>query len=180
MAVGNKKNGGLSSVLDYWNAAYRGFVPGGLNGIPPVGHDIGPDPEPFGQDDESYVAPDSEVKIQQPIAPVPVILVEDLSHTEKRVERFIIANTANIGAVTADLIAPRNPYRTQLIVENVGPGILYLGHNESIGTSGFAMAVNTVIVLGTTREVWGLQQSGQSSIAVVSVIQEYDKDTVTS
>lgn len=174
------RKGMLGVVQSYWNAAYRGFVPGGLNNVPPVADDIGPDPVPFDQDEESFIEADADVKIAQPIAPVPVIITDDLSHTIKRVEKYLIASTENVPIIGANSIAPRDPFRTQLILQNIGPGVVVLGQDESIGTAGYQLAVNAVLVLGTTREVWAQQLPSATQIAQICVIQEYDKDTFTS
>lgn len=177
-------NGMLGTVQSYWNAAYRGLVPGGLNEDSPVADDIGPDPEPFDQalqDESDYVEPDSPVKVAQPIAPVPVVLVDDLSHTVKRVEKYIITNTVNIPIVGSTLLLPRDPYRTQAIINNNStPGTaVIIGHNDSVGQSGFSLPPLSIVVLGTTRDLWVCQPAGQTTPAIVtiSVIQEYDKDT---
>jgi hypothetical protein len=174
MAVGNKKDGGLSTVQSYWNAVYRGLVPGGLNQVPPEYNDIGPDPEPIDYPEDPYVEPDNEVAIQQSITPLPIVLVSDLSHTTIRVEKFIITTTANVSSVGTTIILPRNPYRTQTILQNMGPGIVTIGHNESVGVSGFQIPMGQLIVLGTTREIWAIALT--TGISQVSVIQEYDKD----
>lgn len=159
------------TAQDFWNAAYRGFVPGGYQQKPPVATDMG-DPPEFDDDVESVVEPDSE-----PVDNVvPVAIVDDLSHTRRRVERVITTYTQNVGSVSPTQLIGRDPFRTQTIVQNLGPGIVYLGHNNAVGTGGFALGVNSVVVLGTTRALLALQQAGQTGIAQVSVIQEYDKD----
>lgn len=173
MAVGNKKTGGLSSVVDYWNAAYRGLVPGGINQVPPEISDIGPDPEPIDMPEDPYVLPDPEVKLEQDAVPVPVVLFDDISHTRKRVEKYNLMLTANVDNVSTRILIPRDPYRTQVILQTTTNAI-WLGHNESVGTTGFLLPVGQVIVLGTTREVWAIAQTGA---AQVSVLMEYDKDT---
>jgi hypothetical protein len=165
------------NAMDYWNAAFRGLSPGGWQQKPPVATDAG-DVPPFAEDVEDYVPADPLAPIQQNIVPIPVVLVEDISHTQKRVERFIIANTQQVNAINSTLIVPQNPFRTQTILNNLGPGIVYIGHNETVGAGGFSLAVNSVVVLGTTRDLWAIQQTAQTSLANVSIIQEYDKDTV--
>lgn len=176
MAVSSKKTGKMTAQ-DYWNAAWRGLSPGGLQQNPPEYTDIGPDPETVDMPDDPYVLPDNPVELQTAAVPIPVVLVDDLSHTVKRVEKYNICLTANVDANTSRILIPRDPFRTQVIVQNLGPGIVYLGHNESVGSSGFSLPLNQLIVLGTTREVWAIQQSAQASIAQVSVLMEYDKDT---
>ena len=180
MAVADKKTGGLSSVLDYWNAAYRGFVPGGINQVPPEVTDIGPDPEPIDMPEDPYVLPDPEVQLEQGIVPVPVVLMDDLSHTRKRVEKYNLMLTANVTGPSSRILIPRDPYRTQVILQTTGAAV-YLGHNESVGSSGFLLPVSQVIVLGTTREVWAIVQTATpptgTEAAQVSVLMEYDKDT---
>jgi len=179
MAVADKKTGGLSSVLDYWNAAYRGFVPGGLNQVPPEDSDIGPDPEPITEPDDPFVLADPEVKLEQGIVPMPVVIMDDISHTRKRVEKYNLMLTANVQNDSTRILIPRDPYRTQVILQTTVAAI-YLGHNESVGTSGFLLPVDQVIVLGTTREVWAIAQTPAIPApvtALVSVLMEYDKDT---
>jgi hypothetical protein len=177
MAVANKKTGTLSSVVDYWNAAYRGFVPGGLNQVAPEITDIGPDPVTVDMPDDPYVNPDPEVELEQNIVPVPVVLMDDLSHTRKRVEIYPTTFTANVDGVTPRILLPRDPYRTQAIIQNLGLGSIYLGHNESVGNTGFALALGQLVVLSTTRELWAIQQSAQATVAQVSVLCESARDT---
>lgn len=187
MAVGNKKTGTLSTVADYWNAAYRGLLPGGLNQVPPEYSDIGPDPEPIDQPDDPYVLPDPEVAIEENVVPVPVVITADVSHTRKRVEKYVTTMSANVVGPSPRILIPRDPFRTQVIIQAVAAGGLsggagvYLGHNESVGTTGFLLPVGQVIVLGTTREVWAIVQSAipatGTESALVSVLMEYDKDT---
>jgi hypothetical protein len=165
------------NAMDYWNAAFRGLSPGGWQQNPPVATDMG-DVPPFAEDVEDYIPADAPVPLQQNVPPVPVVLVDDLSHTRKRVEKFLITSTQQVNAVNSSIIVPRDPFRTQVVLNNLGPGIVYLGHNESVGTTGFALAVNSVLVLGTTRAIWAIQQSAQTSLAGVSIAMEYDKDTV--
>lgn len=180
MAVANKKTGALSSVVDYWNAAYRGFVPGGLNQVPPEYTDIGPDPETVDMPDDPYVEPDPPVELQTAAVPIPVVLMDDLSHTRKRVEIYPVTLTANVDT-NARILIPRDPFRTQCILQNISAtvtsGIVYLGHNESVGVTGFQLAPGQLIVLSSTRELWAVQQAGQSAIAQVSVIMESARDT---
>lgn len=168
------------NAQDLVSIAYRGLSPGGLQqllGVKGTPGDMD-DPPTFSEDVESYIEPDSQVALQQNIVPIPIVIVDDITHTRRRVDRRIVTNTATIDAVTPQMIVPRNSYRTQTILENLGPGIAYLGHNESIGVSGFALSVNSVLVLGTTEPLYCIQQSAQASLGLVSVIQEYDKDTV--
>jgi hypothetical protein len=172
------------NAMDYWNAAFRGLSPGGWQQNPPVATDAG-DVPPFSEDVEDYVPADPAVPIQQNIAPVPVVLVEDLSHTRKRVERFITTLSFNI-TVTPGLVVPRNPFRTQTIINNTTDVAVYLGHNDSVLTGltttskgGFAVSPNSVVVLGTTREIWVVAITAPAvGTNTISVIQEYDKDTV--
>lgn len=172
------------NAMDYWNAAFRGLSPGGWQQNPPVATDAG-DVPPFSEDVEDYVPADPAVPIQQNIAPVPVVLVEDLSHTRKRVERYITTLSFNI-TVTPGLVVPRNPFRTQTIINNNTNVAVYLGHNDSVLTGltatspgGFAVSPNSVVVLGTTREIWVVAIAAPAAAtSTISVIQEYDKDTV--
>jgi hypothetical protein len=180
MAVANRKTNTLSSVVDYWNAAYRGLVPGGINQVPPEYTDTGPDPEPIDQPDDPYVNPDPLIEVQQNIVPIPVVITDDISHTRIRVAKEILTYTQQILSSSSYRLVTRVPYTTQIILQNLGPGIVYLGHNESVGTSGFQLPVGQLIVLGTTRDVWAIQQTGQSGYAQVCVIHEYDKDTTES
>ena len=172
------------NAMDYWNAAFRGLSPGGWQQNPPVATDMG-DVPPFAEDVEDYIPADAPVALQQNVAPMPVVLVDDLTHTRKRVEKFLITMTQQINSLAPSLIVPRNPFRTQVVLNNIGPGIVYIGNDESLtvnpqsgATNGFAMAINSVLVLGTTREIWAIQQTAQATTGFVSIAMEYDKDTV--
>lgn len=165
------------NAMDYWNAAFRGLSPGGWQQKPPVATDMG-DVPPFAEDVEDYVPADPLAPIQQNIVPIPVVLVEDISHTQKRVERFLIAGSHNITTFPS-LMVPRNPFRTQTIINNTTNVSIFLGHNESIGTGGFSLSASSVVVLGTTRAIWVVAAvAPAAATSTASVIQEYDKDTV--
>ena len=172
------------NAQDYWNAAFRGLVPGGWPQKPPVATDMG-DVPPFDEDVEDYVEADPAVPLQQNVAPMPVVLVDDLTHTRKRVERMIVAYQQAITTSPA-LLVSRNPFRTQTVINNTTNVAVYLGHNESVsasfvgvGGTGFAMAPNSVLVLGTTRDIWVVaSEAPLAATPNVSVIQEYDQDTV--
>lgn len=172
------------NAQDYWNAAFRGLVPGGWPQKPPVATDAG-DVPPFDEDVETYIPADAEVPLQQNVVPMPVILVDDLSHTRKRVERYITTLSFNI-TLTPGLVVPRNPFRTQTIINNTTNVAVFIGHNESVlsglaagSTAGFALSPNSVVVLGTTRDIWVVATTAPAVLTnTISVIQEYDKDTV--
>lgn len=171
----------LGTVQSYWNAPFRGLTPGGWPQDPPA-TDAG-DVPPFEEDVEDYIPADPLVPIEKPGPPTPVVLVEDLSHTRKRVEKYLIATSFNVPLITPQLMVPRNPFRTQTIINNTSGQTIYLGHNESILTAvnatvpgGFALPLNSVVVLGTTREIWVV--GAVAALTPVSIIQEYDKDTV--
>lgn len=165
------------NAQDYWNAAFRGLSPGGWQQKPPVATDAG-DVPPFDEDIEDYITPDPPVQLQQDVAPLPVVLVDDLSHTRKRVERYMVAFNVNI--IAAPILAvSRNPFRTQTIINNNTNLTVYIGHDETVGTGGFALSTNSVVVLGTTRDIWITAATAPvAATSTVSVIQEYDKDTV--
>lgn len=172
------------NAQDYWNAAFRGLVPGGWPQKPPVATDMG-DVPPFDEDTETYIPADAEVPLQQNVVPMPVILVDDLSHTRKRVERYLTTLSFNI-TLSPGLVVPRNPFRTQTIINNTTNVAVFIGHNESVlagltvaSPGGFALSPNSVVVLGTTRDIWVVATTAPAvATNTISVIQEYDKDTV--
>src|SRR5882757_6172540 len=104
------------NAQDYWNAAFRGLSPGGWQQKPPPATDAG-DVPPFKEAVEDYVEADAPVALQQNVAPLPVILIDDLTHTQKRVVDFIRAYSFNITFLPG-LLLPRNPFRTQAIINN--------------------------------------------------------------
>jgi hypothetical protein len=181
MAVVGKKNL-KASVYDYVNNAYRGFTPGGLPSSETADYtDIGPDPVPIGSTDvnDEYVLPDN-TQDDDPTA-VPVVIVSDISHTIKRIQKENLCQTVNINPVGSTLVLPKDPYRTQAIISAAGltSGVI-LGHNESVGTGGFVLPDNSVIVLGTTEELWAVQGGTPTAIVGVSVLIERDKDIYAS
>jgi hypothetical protein len=166
---------------DFWNAAYRGLVPGGIqtnnDSTAPAISDSGVGTEAAPLDEkEQYV---DEPEPDPPSTILPVIIVDDKSRVAGSVEKFIRTYTVTLNAVTPQLALAREPSRTRVVLINNGPGIAYLGHNESVGISGFPLPINTTLTLTTTRELWILQQSGQVSLGVVAILVEYDKETDT-
>jgi|SRR5882757_7020959 len=167
------------NAMDYWNAAFRGLSPGGWQQSPPVATDMG-DVPPFAEDVEDYVPADPLAPVQQDIVPIPVVLVDDISHTQKRVERHIVTYAFNVSTF-AGLAVSRNPFRTQTIINNTSNVAVYLGHNETIGVTGFILPPTSVVVLGTTRDIWVTTLTAPAAAtSAISVIQEYDQDTVVN
>ena len=85
--------------------------------------------------------------------------------------------TSYVSSITTnvDRIAYQDMSRIQLRIKNNGPGILYIGENESRGFIGYPMAVNDVLILETTRDVWAVQQTAQTGPAQVGIIASYQK-----
>ena len=166
---------------DFWNAAYRGLVPGGIqknsdSTAPDISDSgVGSEAAPLDETPEFITDPEPDI----PAPAMSVVIQDDKSRVAGSVEKFNRTYTITLNAVTPQLSLAREPSRTRAFINNIGPGIAYLGHNESVGTSGYQLAVNTPIELTTTRELWILQQTLQVSLGVVCILVEYDKETDT-
>ncbi|MGE3429263.1 MAG: hypothetical protein AB7I44_21150 [Hyphomicrobiaceae bacterium] len=169
---------------DVWNAAYRGLVPHGMNAYPkngggaPALPDGGPDAEPF-----SETEPDNfEPEIPEPIETQPVVIIDDLSRVRGSSELHFHSYQVQVGPVGTTLVVNKDVTRTRVVLLNIGPGVIYLGSTESVGTSGAVLlpsATSGVVherEIFTTQEIWAMQGSGESSNAILHVIVEYTKE----
>lgn len=175
---GNKSAYSLRTIYDYWNVAYRGLVPHGvLKGVP-NSPDVIDNPATFEESDADFNADNTEETYTEPniddITAVPVVIVDDLANLGLRGGEYFTSYLASI-STAVDRIAYQDPSRIRLRIKNNGPGILYLGENESRGPIGYPMAVNDIVDLETTRDVWAVQQAGQTGPAQVGIIASYQK-----
>jgi hypothetical protein len=171
---------------DLWNAAYRGFVPGGLNqkgdSSAPVLPDGGDDAEPFSETPVSLVEPE---EVKRPDA-VPVVIFDDLSRVAGSVERYFHAFQATVGNVGTTLLLNRDPRRTRVRIVNSGPGFIVIGETESVGLTGFPMNAviptlesTAILDFSTTRQVWAQQIEDENELGVpasVAIFVEYEKE----
>lgn len=171
----NRQN--LRTLFTYWNAAYRGLVPHGVRTPAPVIDDER-DADTF----EESVPTD----LTQPIlpgveainiTPIPVVLVDDISETKSRVGTYFTAYTENVQAVTTQRVIPPQRNRIKTFLQNAGPGTVWIAQDESVGVTGFplAAAMTMPLELDTTREVWAIQQSGQSGVAKLSIMLLFER-----
>lgn len=166
---------------DYWNAAYRGLVPGGIqtsndSTAPLVTNTgTGTDAAPWNETDEYIDEPTPDVEIQ----PVPIVIIDDLSRVSGSVEKFIRTYQQAVFATGTTLLVNRNPFNSQVRLRNLGITAfdVSLGHNESIGTTGYPLVPGAEIVIHTTREIWAQQITPQSTPSIIAVFVEYDKET---
>lgn len=162
---------------DYWNAAYRGLLPGGLNqkgdSSAPVLPDGGDDAEPFSETPVSFVEPE---EVKRPDA-VPVVIFDDLTRVAGSVEKYFRTYTIAIPAVGTTRIVNRDPRRTKVVISNMGPNTIFIGDTESTGVTGFQLS-GIFLTLETTREIWAIQNDtpAPSGPAIVNVLVEYDKE----
>lgn len=161
---GNDTGISLRSLYRQWNAAYRGFVPHGVRLPSPtegVVTEFDDNPETFVEDEP---IDEPEVNIRE---------VEEYS------QDYWNPVTLNV-TVVPTLIAGIDPDRTLIRIVNQGPGMVWIGHNESVLTGGFPLPPMTTtfydLELHTTREIWAVQQSGQAGPAQLSYIREYTKE----
>lgn len=164
------------TLQDYWNIAYRGFLPAGMNrngesGAPSLPNG-GPDAEPFSETPKTVVEVDEPADIRT----TPVALIAD--HTRDRTQTFFRAYQVAVGPTGTTQIVNADPRRRRVVFVNAGPGRIYLGDTESVGLTGYVMPASEITdkELITTRRVWAQQESGQASAAIVHVIVEYEKE----
>lgn len=175
------------SYYDIWNAAYRGFLPGGLNdgkdsGAPalPEGGDGGP--EPFGDTPQDIVEPYEPPSVKA----TPVVIMDDMSRVAGSVERYFNAYQVNVGSVGATPVLNRDPRRTRvrLFIDGNSDNC-YIGETESVGTTGFVMTPSgatadakqfgtNVLELSTTRQLYAQCDTGNTALLYVLV--EYEKE----
>lgn len=171
---------GLKTIYDNWKLAYRGMAPHGITKPAPY-IDEYTEPETFDAVETEITSPDGSPDPlpfnYENVIPIPIVIIDDLHSTRRNTETYFTAYQENVQAVNSQLVVNRHNARVSLRLSNNGPGIVYLGHTESIGRSGYAMAVNEALTLTTTRDVWAIQQAAQSGTAALSVIYEYDKET---
>lgn len=173
---------GMRTLYDYWSAAYRGLEPHNVNSPAPIDTQYD-EPETFDDaEQESIINPDvkpnSLMFKYEKVIPIPVVVIDDLHSTRRHTETYFTAYSELVQAVNPQLVVSRHSSRISLRLSNNGPGIVYLGHNESVLLGGYAMAVNEALTLTTTRDVWAIQQTGQVSAAALSIMYEYDKEIV--
>jgi hypothetical protein len=166
---------------DFWNVAYRGFVPGGLNrkgdSSAPVLPDGGDDAEPFSETEQWVTEPEPDEVPQT----TPVVILDDLSRVAGRVEKYFHTYKVNIGQVGTTKIAERDNRRTRILItldpNDVGDGTVYIGDTESTGVTGYPLVNVTSIEMRTTRSVWAIWvPAAAQATGNVNVIVEYDKE----
>ena len=176
----------LRTLVEGWNAAYRGRMPHGVTvrpatpGAPrsdaPSDSQFENNPDTF-EDGTPVTTKEPELLEVKtvPIDPIPVHLVET-----ERSAQFFTAYTQGVTA-TVDRIIPRQDYRIAARIWNAGPGIIYIAENESKGVTGLAIPVNAggnnPVEIPTTREVWAVQQAAQSGPAQVGILLVFERNT---
>lgn len=179
----------LRSIYESWNAAYRGFVPHGINpgGVPgsrgryPSPSDNSPDqntePLPFDEDDPELIPADAVPKAYQDIVPIPIVLMDDYSVEKPSSGNFCIFYTENVQSVSTQRIVVPQRNRTRVMLQNAGPGTVWIAQDESVGRTGFplAAAMTAPLSISTTREIWAIQQTAQATNAFVSIILQYSR-----
>jgi hypothetical protein len=182
---------------DYWNAAYRGLVPGGLNrkgdSSAPVLPDGGDDAEPFSETPVTVVEPE---EVQRPDA-VPVVIFDDLSRVAGSTEDYFHTYQITVGSISPVMIAAHDSRRTRIRIYNVGnvgdtdpiPPV-FIGANESVDAfSGFEVigrdplqiSPEAYLEMKTTREVWAISRPIPPDLpsltdTTVHVLVEYEKE----
>lgn len=169
------------SYYDYWNAAYRGFFPAGLNASKdntgpslPEGGDGGP--EPFDETPQTVAEPYEPPVIEAK----PVVIIDNFSRVKGSVEKYFHAYQVSVGDIGTTLMVNRDPSRTKVVLVNMGDGEpvpagdIFIGETESVGTTGFLMRAGFEMELKTTRQVWAQAATGVT--ATVYVLVEYEKE----
>lgn len=164
--MGNTTGIRARSIYRQWNAAYRGFVPHGVRLPSPTKGNL----QQFEDDPETFVE-----EVQEPSFEPPVN-VEEVDDYE---QDYWGVSTFNVTTVPM-LLAGIQPERTLIRMINQGPGIVWIAHNESIGSQGFPLVpMGTIfydLELHTTREIWATQQTAQASPAQLTVLREFTKE----
>lgn len=166
----------LKSIYQSWNAAYRGFVPGGVQMPPPDSTLEYDEPETYQNTEYDVTWPDPQTIDVRNIVPIPVVIMDDLQATRRKTEIDFESGQFAVAAVSPVIIVSRRGSRISLRISNNGPGIVYLGKTESYGTSGYALQVNEAMTLTTTKDVWAIQQTAQTGPAEISYLEEYQKE----
>lgn len=161
---GNDTGIRASSIYRYWNAAYRGFAPHGVRLPSPTTGTL----EQF-EDDPNTFEEDSTAEPSADFEPV-----------ESYEQDYWNTISVQVGATQPVLVVGQDNDRTLLRMVNIGPGIVWVGHNESVLNGGFPLIPMATtfydLELHTTREVWAIQQTAQTTPAQLSVIREYTKE----
>lgn len=152
------------TLQDYWNIPFRGLVPGGLND-----QKDSPSLPRITNPPDATVMEDAEV--EPPAFPI-------YEKPESFVRRYFQTFQIQVGSVETVQILGQDTFRHRAIIRNVGPGSVFLGATESVGRSGYSLMQSTTeppFIIETTEEVWALQETGQSSNAIVHILVEFDK-----
>ena len=162
---GNDNESPVRTAYKAWTAAYRGFVPHGVRlPSPQRGTD-----EQFEDNPETFTE-----ELASPDEPN-IDIVEVTEYNQS----YWNAVSLNVTTVPT-LIAGIDPDRSLIRMLNQGPGMIYLGHNESVGLGGFPLPPMSAtfydLELHTNREIWAVQQAGQTGAAVINFIREYTKE----
>lgn len=168
------------TLQDYWKIPFRGFVPGGLND-----QKDNPALPKLTEPDDASVMVDAETEcvstngvVEDSYPTIPVIICDDVSHIVGEVRRYFHTLQVQVGSVETVQLLGVDTARRRAIIKNVGPGSIIIGATESVRGTGYTLAVNTIdppLEIITTEEVWILQETGQSSNAIVHVFVEFDK-----
>jgi hypothetical protein len=162
---------------DYWNRAYGGLLPAGLNrkgdsSAPtlPEGND---DAEPFSETPVTVVQPE---EVKRPDA-MPVVVLDDLTRVAGSVEHYFRGYQIQVPSVGTTRIVNHDPRRARVRIANFGPNTIFIGDTESVGNQGYQLS-GIVLEINTTREVWAIQNDtpAPSGPAIVNILVEYDKE----
>lgn len=158
---GNKQGFDAGSIYRYWSAAYRGFAPHGIRLPSPqrgVEVQFDDNPETFEEATDEQEEPAKHLDIK------PYTITDFKSYT------------ANVGT-TPVMVTALNDRRVKILLYNAGPGTVWIAHNENVVNQGFPLLTTTQpLELITTREIWAVQQTGQVSLAQLSMINQYEKE----
>jgi len=170
---------------DYWNRAYGGLLPGGLNqkgdSSAPVLPDGGDDAEPFSETPVTVVQPEEE---KRPDA-VPVVVMDNLSRVAGSVERYFRTYQIQVGDVGTTQILDHDPRRYSVTIRNCTLGnAVFLGDTESTGATGFELigGSTTVFNISTTRRMWAITAPfvggtpPAQPFTILSIMVEYEKE----
>jgi hypothetical protein len=174
------------SYYDYWNAAYRGFLPGGLNAnkepAPALPEGGDGDAPPFDEAEQYITEPATPEKVDAQ----PVVIMDDYSRVAGSVEQYFHTYQVNVGSVSPVMLADHDPRRTRILLFNVGEASdIYVGSNESVDTAtGFRVIANDPLQLSiearlemkSTRPVWAIAATGGATATTVHVLVEYEKE----
>lgn len=172
---------------DYWNRAYGGLLPGGLNqkgdSSAPVLPDGGDDAEPFSETPVTVVQPE---EMKRPDA-VPVVIFDNLSRVAGSIERYFRTYQINVGQIGTTQILDHDPRRINVIIRNCTIGnVVYLGDTESTAATGYELLGGSANphTLQTTRRMWAITAPALMTpdtpppvaVSILSIICEYEKE----